>query len=123
MNTEKSTPIDTWQEFAKKVRSQGCNLLGSIENFPGSIVVTGCQRSGTTAIARIIKSSSEICNVQLCKDDELSDALLLSGQAKINSNGRCCFQTTFLNECLAEYKKLTDEHRLVWVIRNPYSVV
>jgi len=123
MSIHSSPPLKTWKEFAHQVRSQGCHLLTFLDSFSNSILITGCQRSGTTVIARIIKSSIEIQNSQFCKDDELSDALLLSGQVKLKNSGRYCFQTTYLNECLNEYKKITGDCKLIWVIRNPYSIV
>jgi hypothetical protein len=36
---------------------------------------------------------------------------------------RYCFQTTYLNECFPEYATLGSQHRLIWVLRNPYSVI
>lgn len=123
MRNSSAQSLNTWKKFASQVRSHGCNLLNTLDDYPNSILVTGCQRSGTTVLARIIKSSIEVENKQYCKDDELSDALLLSGKIKVNNIGRYCFQTTYLNECINEYKKSSGDFKLIWAIRNPYSVV
>ena len=113
----------TWKKFAAQVRSNGCNLFRSLNEYPDAILVAGCQRSGTTIISRVIKKSTGIQSLQLCKDDELSDAIILSGMAKPDINGRSCFQTTYLNECLNEYIENDRKYKLIWVIRNPYSVI
>ena len=113
----------SWQKFATQVRSKGCCLFKSINDFPDAILVAGCQRSGTTIISRVIKNSAEIQSPQFCKDDELSDAMILSGMLSASSKGRHCFQTTYLNECFNEYIESNQDFRLIWVIRNPYSVI
>lgn len=115
--------IKTWRAFGRNVRSQGCDLLKRIDDFPGSILVTGCQRSGTTALARIITTSDGMVNYWFGRDDELDAALILSGQVKHEPIGRYCFQTTYLNECYTEYFKNGDDYKIIWVLRNPFSVV
>ena len=57
------------------------------------------------------------------RDDELDAALILSGYVEHNPSGRYCFQTTYLNECYREYFDHIDGHKIIWVVRNPYSVV
>lgn len=115
--------IKTWKKFATKVRSRGCQLLVRLDDFPRSILVTGCQRSGTTALARLITSSEGMVNYWQGKDDELDAALILSGEANHETKGRYCFQTTYVNECYLEYFNYTNSHRMIWVTRNPHSVV
>jgi hypothetical protein len=115
--------IKTWKQFASKVRSMGCHLLYRLDEFPGSILVTGCQRSGTTMLTRIINQSDLMVDYTFGKDDELDAALILSGKVKHAPIGRYCFQTTFLNECYLEYLDHDIDNTIIWVIRNPFSVV
>jgi len=117
--------IRTWAQFAREVRSKGCNLLARLDEFPQSVLVTGCQRSGTTMLSRIIRQSEGMVNYQFCSDDELAAALILSGHAPHTpkANGRYCFQTTYVNECVREYYRCINGHKIIWVLRNPYSVV
>jgi hypothetical protein len=49
-----SNDITSWRGFAKEVRSKQLKLLVNLENFPNSILVTGCQRSGGTILAQVI---------------------------------------------------------------------
>jgi hypothetical protein len=120
----KTSTIRNWKQFGRKIRSRGSNLLSHLGNFPNSILVTGCQRSGTTMISRIITQSKGMTNFWFGKDDELDAALILSGVVPVDNQGRFCFQTTYLNECYQEYFKHQKEgHKVIWVLRNPYSVV
>lgn len=121
--SKRNTQIKSWRQFAKKVRSKGCNLLANLEVYPNCVLVAGCQRSGTTAVANIITVSEGMQNYWFGKDSELDAALLLSGQVSNEAAGRYCFQTTYLNECVAEYLKYTNDYKLIWLVRNPYSVV
>jgi hypothetical protein len=124
MNTTWNGPqIHSWQKFARKVRQTNTPLLGKLDEFPNSILVTGCQRSGTTMLARVVSNGSSITNYGITKDDELAAALILSGYVSYDAQGRHCFQTTYLNENLPEYFQLSGQHRIVWVIRSPMSVV
>ena len=68
----KPSKIKTWKQFAHKVRSKGCNLLKRIDEFPDSVLVAGCQRSGTTMLARLITQNEAMVNYYLCPDDELA---------------------------------------------------
>lgn len=120
MNPE---PISTWKEFARRVRSRGCSLLARLDDFPRSVLVAGCQRSGTTMLSRIITGSDGMVNYWFGPDDELDAALILSGWVPHEPRGRYCFQTTYLNECYGEYFQYRNGHKLIWVLRNPYSVV
>lgn len=115
--------ITTWRKFAREVRSGGCNLLARLDEFPNSILVTGCQRSGTTMLSRLITQSEGMVNYWFGKDDELAAALILSGYADHTPRGRYCFQTAYLNECYHEYFEHKMGHKIIWVLRNPFSVV
>jgi len=115
--------ITTWKKFSREVRSRGYELLTKLDNYPDSILVTGCQRSGTTMIAKLISQSDGMANYRFGRDDELDAALILSGFVPHNQRGRYCFQTTYLNECVHEYFDHVNGHKIIWVLRNPFSVV
>ena len=119
----KEKPIKTWKEFRKKVRDHGYRLLDSLDGFPESILVCGCQRSGTTVLTRVIRQAESIEKFQYTKDDELDAALILNGRIEPNTGGRFCFQTTYLNENYSEYFDHISGHKIIWVIRNPFSNV
>lgn len=122
MNLDTEKNIHTWQQFARYVRPGNDNLLRTLDQFPNSILVAGCQRSGTTMLARIFTNSDGMINYWFGKDDELDAALILSGHVDHECLGRYCFQTTYLNERFPEYYNHSD-YKLIWVLRNPFSVV
>jgi hypothetical protein len=115
--------ITTWLQFNSVVRNNGNNLLKRLHEFPNSILVTGCQRSGTTMIARIITQSDGMTNYWFGPDDELDSALILSGYVDHRPQGRYCFQTTYINNWYHEDYLQLRQHKVLWVLRNPYSVV
>jgi len=115
--------ITTWEQFNKVIRMKECELLKRLDEFPCSVLVTGCQRSGTTMLARIITQSAGMVNYWFGPDDELDAALILSGYVDHQPQGRYCFQTTYINECYHEYYDHLNGHKILWVLRNPTSVV
>ena len=115
--------ITTWRQFWNISKPAGCSLLSRLDEFPNSILVTGCQRSGTTLLSRIINDSDEITKYWFGPDDELDAALILSGYVEHEPQGRYCFQTTYVNECFREYFKYNGRHKIIWVLRNPSSVI
>ena len=121
--TTNSSDITTWKQFARKVRKRGWRLLKRLDDFPNPILVTGCQRSGTTMISRLITMSEGMVNYWFGNDDELAAALILSGYVNHTPRGRYCFQTTYLNECYHEYYEHKTSYKMIWVLRNPFSVV
>jgi len=112
-----------WKRFARDFRSRTAPLLARIDAFPGAVLVAGCQRSGTTMLTRLIAASSAFRRFALTHDDELDAALILAGAVTLPGEGRYCFQTTYLNERRGEYASLRADQRLIWVVRNPHSVV
>lgn len=123
MSLQASKPtVTTWQRFAKQVRQRQTHLLEKLDDFPNAVLVAGCQRSGTTMLARIINASEGMADYWVGEDDELDAALLLSGHDSRRLPGRHCFQTTYLNERFEEYFQHAG-YRLVWVLRRPHSVV
>ncbi len=117
------TQANSWKRFAREVRSGGCQLLKELNKFDNSVLVAGCQRSGTTALSRLITTSDGMVNYWFGKDDELDAALILSGVVDHKPRGRYCFQTTYLNECFTEYFNHVHDFKLIWMVRNPFSVI
>jgi hypothetical protein len=117
------TRIKTWKQFGRRIRANGCNLLKCLSKFPDAVLVSGCQRSGTTILSRVISQSEGMTHFQFGHDDELDAALILAGAVDSSTEGRFCFQTTYVNECYKEYLSQDTSFKLIWVHRNPHSVV
>jgi hypothetical protein len=114
--------ITTWRQFHNAIRSKGLQLLRRLDEFPDSILVVGCQRSGTTMLTRLINQSDRLVNYWFGPDDELDAALILSDYVNYQSQGRHCFQTTFVNT-YDDYLEHQGNHKIIWLLRNPFSVV
>ncbi|QKT02458.1 hypothetical protein HUS23_00735 [Ectothiorhodospiraceae bacterium 2226] len=118
--------ITTWQQFGRQVRAKDGPLLRRLGEFRDTVLVAGCQRSGTTMLTRVLNEAPELVDFRFGRDDELDAALILAGAVPHEVAGRHCFQTTYLNERYGEYAASLQEgadFRLIWVVRNPYSVV
>jgi hypothetical protein len=115
-------PIRSWAAFHTLVKQPHLPLLAKLDGFGNPILVAGCQRSGTTALARLFKRVDGIVDHTFGHDDELDGALLLAGYASRGTEGRHCFQTTYLNDRFREYFEHRD-FRLIWMLREPRSVV
>lgn len=122
MRDFQNSRVNSWAQFDRRVRFSGRKLLGELDRFENCILVAGCQRSGTTALSRLLTGSEGMVNFQFGKDDELDAALILSGWVPYPSDGRFCFQTTYLNNSFPEYFEHRN-YKLIWVLRNPYSVI
>ena len=122
MQLNNKRTIDSWGRFEKIVRASDVKLLTKLDNFQDSILVAGCQRSGTTALSRLITASDGMVDFTFGKDDELDAALILSGYVNYTNKGRHCFQTTYLNDSYPEYFA-HQGYKLIWVVRNPSSVI
>jgi hypothetical protein len=116
-------PITTWNQFNKEIRTSNRPLLKTLSEFQNPILVTGCQRSGTTMLAEIIGQSEGLTSYKFTPDSELDAALILSGYESIKAEGRYCFQTTYLNEKYYEYYEHEVGQKIIWLVRNPFSVV
>ncbi len=114
--------VRTWAQFDRHVHRSGRPLLARLDAFADSVLVAGCQRSGTTALSRLITATAGMVDFQFGHDEELDAALILSGAVEHHPAGRYCFQTTYLNDHWPEYLE-HDDYRLLWVLRNPASVV
>ena len=114
---------NTWKKFHHGPRQRNEPLFAKLARYPDCVLVAGCQRSGTTMLTRIIARSQGFQRFALTHDDELDAALILAGDVDVPGDRRYCFQTTYLNERYAEYAMLGPRQRLIWVLRNPFSVV
>lgn len=112
-----------WRWFSVRIRSRGCCLLHAANTFEKPIFVSGCQRSGTTLVTSLISASPDIANSHRGRDEELAGAYVLCGETNPGRPGRYCFQTTYLNECYLEYLSIDGHFNLIWVLRNPESVI
>jgi hypothetical protein len=115
-------PIRSWAAFQTIVKRPDRPLLALLDDYADPILVAGCQRSGTTALARLLKRADGIVDHAFGHDDELDGAVLLAGQATRAADGRHCFQTTYLNDRFREYFQHRG-FRLIWMLREPRSVV
>jgi len=115
-------PIRSWAAFHAIVKQPNRPLLAKLDEYSDAILVAGCQRSGTTALARLLKRADGMIDHAFGHDDELDGALLLAGYATRGTEGRHCFQTTYLNDRFREYFDHRD-FRLIWMLREPRSVV
>jgi hypothetical protein len=115
-------PISSWAEFHTVVKQPDRPLLAALDDYTDPLLVAGCQRSGTTALARLLKRGRGMVDHTFGDDDELDAALLLSGHATRDTAGRFCFQTTYLKDRFREYFEHSG-FRLIWMLREPRSVV
>jgi hypothetical protein len=113
----------TWGRFHHRLRKSGRPLLKNLARYPNSVLVAGCQRSGTTILTRVIACASGFQQFAFTPDDELDAALILAGELDVPSERRYCFQTVYVNEGWREYRTLGPDQKLIWVLRNPFSVV
>jgi hypothetical protein len=74
-------------------------------------------------LTRVIAGSRGFQRFRLTHDDELDAALILANYVQVPNDRRYCFQTTYLNERYSEYASMGPDQRLIWVLRNPHSVV
>ncbi len=114
--------IRSWAQFHRHVKQPGRPLLARLGQFRDAVLVAGCQRSGTTAVARALGRADGVADHRFGPDDELDAALLLAGHVERALRGRCCLQTTYLNDRYPEYFE-HENFKLVWVLRDPFSVV
>lgn len=115
--------IKSWRRFNREIATEDRVLLERLPDFPRAVLVAGCQRSGTTVLRRVVAYSDGFGHFQFTQDDELDAALILSGEESFSSTDRICFQTTYVNANVREYITTDADFQLIWVIRNPYSVV
>jgi Sulfotransferase domain. len=119
----RSRRIRTWKHFSRYVRAKGVQLLQRLDDFPDSVLVTGCQRSGTTMLAHVITQSDGMVSYSSKRSNELDAALILCGYVNYKQSGRHCFQTTYLDGSYKEYFDHPAGYKVIWMVRNPFSVV
>jgi hypothetical protein len=115
-------PVLSWADFHDVVKQPDQPLLARLDDYDNSVLVAGCDRSGTMALARLLKRADGIADHCFGADDELDGALLLAGYVARLADGRHCFQTTYLNDRYTEYFE-HESFRLIWMLREPRSVV
>lgn len=119
--------VSRWKHFGRKVRPGRTDLLRDLPKFNNAILIAGCQRSGGTMLAKAINQHSDVATFGWSKDTELDAAQLLAGDPsptfRADDSLRYCFQTTYLNEQAGEYLDHAQSIYLVWLIRNPHSVI
>ena len=71
--------IRSWGRFQTLVKDRRRELLSHLDRFPDALLVAGCQRSGTTAVARLLGSVKGMADFRFGSDDELDAALILCG--------------------------------------------
>ena len=78
-------------------------------------------------LAKTFNSHPEVYDFSWGKDAELDAAQLLAGYGEPKrlppTDARLCLQTTYLNERYHEYLEHQENFHLIWLIRNPHSVV
>jgi len=76
-------------------------------------------------MSSMINASGGISRFAKNDDHEFFSALILAGQLRLahTHSDRICFQTTYLNEKYIEYFQMKGNHKLIWMLRNPHSVV
>lgn len=123
MFCKENTEIKNWKQFSRKIRRKKDDLLTGLKNYSNSILIIGCQRSGTTLLSRIITNSEGMVKYCFSKDDELDAALILSEHLIHEPRGRYCFQVTYLNSHYTNLFPYLETQKTIWVLRNPYSVI
>ena len=96
--------------------------LAHLDDYPNALLIAGCDWSAATAITRLFKRLPTFADSSWVHDDELDGALLLSGLQQGPTDGRHCFQTTFVRERYREYFA-HERYRLVWIVREPRAAV
>jgi hypothetical protein len=112
--------ITSWSAFYAAMGDQP--LLAGLDDFSDTLLIAGCDWSATTAITRLFKRLPCFVDASWSHDDELDGALLLAGLRHRRSDGRHCFQTSYLREGYFEYFE-HDGYRLVWIVREPRAAV
>jgi hypothetical protein len=112
--------VTSWSAFEASMADQP--LLRKLDGFSDALLIAGCDWSATTAITRLFKRLPCFADASWSHDDELDGALLLGGLRGSRSDGRHCFQTTYVGERYREYFEHAD-YRLVWIVREPRAAV
>jgi hypothetical protein len=112
--------ITSWHGFHEATANRP--VLARLDAYPDALLIAGCDWSAATAITRLFKRLPCFADSSWAHDDELDGALLLAGLQDGPTEGRHCFQTSFVRERYREYFA-HDHHRLVWIVREPRAAV
>ena len=112
--------IGSWSDFYAVVGDEP--FLAKLDDYPGALLVAGCDWPAATAITRLFKRLPPFSASSWGHDDELDGALLLAGRSERRTDGRNCFQTTYLRDRYREYFA-HDDFKLVWIVREPRATV
>ena len=118
--------IRSWEDFSSKIRKKNVPLFSELAEFPDPLLITGCQRSGTTMLTEVLMQAEGMDDYRQDRslDSELDGALILCGSHPYTPKaGRYCFQTTYLNENIEEYFRHKGHFKTIFLLRNPFSVV
>ena len=97
-------------------------VLARLDDYPDALLIAGCDSSAATAITRLFQRLPCFADSSWDHDDELDGALLLAGLQDGPTEGRHCFQTSFVRERYREYFA-HDNYRLIWILREPRAAV
>ncbi len=100
----------------------GRKLLPGLSALNDSVLIGGCQRSGTRIVYRLVSESGGLACHTASDDPELDGANALAFDKVPDRSLRWCFQTTYLNDRYNEYQEHQNYH-LIWLIRRPEAVV
>jgi hypothetical protein len=107
---------DHWSTFEREFREPGKRLLKGLSQFKRCVLVSGCQRSGTTLLTKVLSSGQTFTR-------EHQASLILAGALPYKGNSKCpVLQSTYVNEAWNEYLE-HDNFKLVWVIRDPFRTI
>jgi hypothetical protein len=112
--------VVSWSGFYAAIADRP--FLAKLDDFSDALLISGCDWSATTAVTRMFKRLPCFADSSWSHDDELDGALLLGGLRARLSDGRHCFQTSYVRESYPEYFK-HDDYRLVWIVREPRAAV
>jgi hypothetical protein len=112
--------IGSWSDFYAIIGDEP--FLAKLDDYPGALLIAGCDWSAATAITRLFKRLPPFADSSWGHDDELDGALLLAGRRERRAAGRNCFQTTYVRERYREYFA-HDDFKLVWIVREPRATV
>jgi hypothetical protein len=112
--------ITSWYDYYAATAHRP--VLARLDDYPDALLIAGCDWSAATAITRLFKRLPTFADSSWDHDDELDGALLLAGLQQGPTDGRHCFQTTFVRERYREYFA-HERYRLVWIVREPRAAV
>jgi hypothetical protein len=118
--------VRSWKDFSSEIRKRNVPLLSRLSEFPDPLLVTGCQRSGTTILTEVLLQTDGMDDYRRGRgfDSELDGALILCGNRPYTPKAkRYCFQTTYINQNIEEYFRHKGHFKTIFLLRNPFSVV